>query len=288
MDSRIEIASARNKTPAMSLSNTEQLAAEAFSKQAPVFDKIYGTDPAIQYKRKRIREHVERFIQPGSRILELNAGTGEDAIYFARLGHHVHATDISPAMQHSLIEKIEQQQLSASVTHELCSFTELEKLKDKGPYDYVFSNFAGLNCTGRLDKVLRELNGLLKPGGYATLVLLPKFCIWEFLLLFKGHFRTAFRRFSGKKGTKAHIEGVHFRCWYYNPSYVRKKMRNEFQFSRLEGLCSLIPPSYFEGFSVRHPRLYGFLRKKEEKNKTKWPWRSAGDYFIMTMQKRSV
>ena len=50
--------------------------------------------------------------------------------------------------------------LADKVTSELCSFTELENLKDKGPYDLIFSNFAGLNCTGELEKVLRFISGI--------------------------------------------------------------------------------------------------------------------------------
>ncbi len=55
--------------------------------------------------------------------------------------------------------------LTDKVSFELCSFTELEKLKDKGPYDMIFSNFAGLNCTNELEKVLRSFPALLNPGG---------------------------------------------------------------------------------------------------------------------------
>ncbi len=265
---------------------TEHAAASAFSKQAPLFDKLYADDTIIQYKRKRVREHIERFLKPSSQILELNAGTGEDAIYFAKQGHHIHATDISEGMQEVLLQKIHEQRLEEHVSVELCSFTELESLLHQGPYDHIFSNFAGLNCTGRLDKVLGSFNWLLKPGGYVTLVILPKFCLWEFLLLFKGKFKTAFRRFAGRKGARAHIEGAYFRCWYYNPSYIRRHLADSFKKMDLEGLCTLVPPSYMEGFAEKHPGLYRFLERRENKWKSKWPWRMIGDYYIITLQKK--
>src|SRR5262249_8199685 len=151
----------------------------------------------------------------GGKILELNAGTGEDAIYFARHGHSVHATDISQGMQEKLSEKILSASLTDKVTFELCSFTQLENLENKGPYDFIFSNFAGLNCTKELGKVLRSFSPLLDPGGIVTLVMLPKFCLWETLLFLKGRFGTAFRRFFATSGRRAHIEGEYFRCWYY-------------------------------------------------------------------------
>lgn len=264
----------------------EGTAATAFSRQAPLFDQLYSSDAIIRYKRQRVRAHTENFLPLHSHILELNAGTGEDAIYFAQQGHHVHATDISAAMQDILRGKVAEKKLQPSVTQEICSFTELEQLQQQGPYDHIFSNFAGLNCTSQLDKVLASFTPLVKPGGTVTLVVLPKFCLWEFLLLFRGHFKTAFRRFAGKKGAQAHIEGAHFRCWYYNPSFIRKKLKANFDVVALEGLCTIVPPSYIENFAVKHPRLYRSLVKKEDRWKSSWPWRVIGDYYIITLRKK--
>jgi ubiquinone/menaquinone biosynthesis C-methylase UbiE len=264
----------------------EQAAASAFSKQAAHFDLLYNDNTIIQYKRKRVREHVERFLPPRSSILELNAGTGEDTVYFARQGHTVHATDIAAGMQEIAIKKIKEAQLEKTVSFELCSFTELEGLHHEGPYDLIFSNFAGLNCTHELQKVLGSFSPLLKPGAFVTLVLLPQFCLWEFLLLFKGKFKTAFRRFSGSKGTKARIDGEYFRCWYYDPSFIRKHLKNSFDVVASEGLCTLVPPSYMEHFAEKHPGLYRFLVKKENRWKSRWPWKMIGDYYIITLRKK--
>jgi ubiquinone/menaquinone biosynthesis C-methylase UbiE len=265
----------------------EQAAATAFSRQAPLFDELYAGDIIIQYKRKRVRDHVLQWMQPGSSILELNAGTGEDAIFFAQRGHTVHATDISSVMQSMAKEKVKLHGLESSVSHELRSYTDLENLYNRGPYDLIFSNFAGLNCTDELPKVLQSFDNLLKPGGIVTLVILPKFCLWEFLLLFKGKCRTAFRRFSGRKGSKAHIEGEFFRCWYYNPSFIKKTLKDSFKVLSTEGLCTIVPPSYIEKFAEKHPRAFRFLKRREDKWKTKWPWKNMGDYYIITLQKKN-
>jgi ubiquinone/menaquinone biosynthesis C-methylase UbiE len=264
----------------------EKAAATAFSKQAPLFDRQYATDMIIQYKRKRVRDHVLQYLPPHSSILELNAGTGEDAVFFAQAGHTVHATDISEAMQEKLKEKTRLNGLQMRIGNELCSFRALQNLSHRGPYDLVFSNFAGLNCTNELPKVLRSLESLLKPGGLVTLVVLPKFCLWEFLLLFRGKIKTAFRRFTGKRGTSAHIEGEFFRCWYYNPSFIRKLLKDSFEMIAVEGLCTIVPPSYMAGFAEKHPRLYRLLVNKENQWKAKWPWKVIGDYYIITLQKR--
>ena len=266
----------------------EQAAEKAFSKQSAIFDDIYSSNIIIQYKRQRVRDHVQQFLKPNSKILELNAGTGEDAVWFAQHGHTVHATDISKGMQEKLVEKVRQNKLETKITNELCSFTELQDLHNKGPYDLIFSNFAGLNCTDELDKVLHSFSSLLKPNGIVTLVILPKFCLWESMLFLKGDFKTAFRRFFSSKGVKAHIEGEYFTCWYYNPSYVIKNMKDSYDVLSVEGLCTLVPPSYLENFPNKRPSLFNWLKEKEDKWKSKWPWKSIGDYYIISLKKEIV
>ena len=264
----------------------EQQASIAFSKQSGVFDAIYALNTIVAYKRERVRTHLSKYLTANNFILELNSGTGEDAIWFAQQGHRVHATDISTGMQRMLQQKVKTASLDHKITNELCSFTELQHLNQKGPYDMIFSNFAGLNCTSELDKVVQSFYSLLKPGGVVTLVVLPKFCLWEFLLMFKGKFKTAFRRFSGKNGTTAYVEGTNFKCWYYNPSYISNNLKNEFELLGVEGLCTLVPPSYIEHFAEKHPSAYKFLVTQENKWKTNWPWRSIGDYYIISFRKK--
>ena len=263
----------------------EQFAEAAFTRQSAVFDEYYSRNTIISYKRDRVRQHVLKYMAPDASILELNAGTGEDALFFAQQGFKVHATDISAGMQRELKQKIRGNKLDDKVGTEVCSFTQLDRLENKGPYDLIFSNFAGLNCTGELDKVLASFDGLLKPGGVVTLVILPKFCLWELLLLFKGKFRTAFRRFFSKAGRKAHVEGVIFKCWYYNPSYIIKRLKNKFKVLGVEGLCTILPPSYIEGFAEKHSAAYRFLKEKEDTLKSGWPWRYIGDYYIISLRK---
>ncbi len=266
--------------------NNEELATMAFDRQSVLFDKLYGQDTIVQYKRARVREHVTKFLKPNSSLLELNAGTGEDAIYFALQGHHVHATDISEGMQQTLVKKVKYLGLNDHVSTELCSFNSLDSLKDKGPYDLIFSNFAGLNCTDDLERVLLSLPKLSKPGGVVTLVLLPPFCLWETLMMFRGKFKTAFRRFSADHGSQSHIEGVYFTCWYYNPSYITRSLRKYFDVQRIEGLCTIVPPSYVNGFAQKHPVIYKFLKQKEDKWKAMWPWKYIGDYYIISLIKK--
>jgi ubiquinone/menaquinone biosynthesis C-methylase UbiE len=264
----------------------ERLAAVAFTAQSEKFDELYSRNKIIEYKRERVRSHLKKFFQSGDFILELNSGTGEDAIWLARQNCKVHATDISTGMLEVMQQKIKNEGLENLINLEICSFTALENLQQKGPFDMIFSNFAGLNCTDELDKALASFSVLLKPKGIVTLVILPKFCLWEFLLIFTGKFKTATRRLFSRKGEKAHVEGHYFKCWYYNPSYVITNLKNDFDLLSMEGLCTFVPPSYLENFVEKHPKAYNFLKFNENKWKAKWPWKNIGDYYIISFQKK--
>jgi ubiquinone/menaquinone biosynthesis C-methylase UbiE len=263
----------------------EQQVALAFTAQSAVFDQLYSTNGIVAYKRERVRQFLLKYLDPGSRILELNAGTGDDAIFLAKQGFYVHATDISTGMQARLKEKVSFYGMGGFVSQELCSFTSLENLNDRGPFDCIFSNFAGLNCTGDLAKVLASFDCLLKPGGTVVLVVLPRFCLWEALLIFRGKSKTAFRRFFSSGGRKAKIDGAFFTCWYYSPGFIIRALQKKFELKELEGLCTIVPPSYLENFPEKFPGLYGWLRRMEGRMKGKWPWKYIGDYYIISLQK---
>lgn len=258
-------------------------ALEAFGRQAQVFDETYGADSLIAYKRKRVRDHIISFLEKNHSLLELNCGTGDDALYFSGLGYRVHATDGSEPMLQKLRIKLRERN-AGGLSMEKCSFTQLECLENKGPFDHVYSNFGGLNCTPELTKVLSSLDQLLNPGGYVTLVIINRFCLWESLLFFRGKFRTALRRFFSSSGRTAFIERTQFRCWYFSTGDVIRGLPS-YKIISVEGLCTLVPPSYLKDFDKKYPGLFDYLVKKEAKWKNRKFWRNAGDYFMITLQK---
>jgi hypothetical protein len=63
-------------------------------------------------------------------------------------------------------------------------------------------------------------------------------------------------------------------------------MEDSFDVLSVEGLCTVVPPSYLENFPNRRPSLFNWLKNKENKWKTRWPWKNIGDYYIISLQKR--
>lgn len=262
----------------------EQDVDAAFSKQSPIFDETDRQNNLLLWMRDRVHKEVLAHIKKDAYLLELNCGTGIDALFFAQQGIRVKATDNAAGMLEQLHRKIADNGLEEMITAERCSFNNLEKLGNEPQFDYVFSNFGGLNCTDRLDKVLHDIDRLLKPGGSFTLVIMPRVCLWEMLLLFKGYFKTAFRRFK-KGGTRARVEGVYFTCYYYNPQYIIEALGKNYTVESLKGLAITVPPPYIEQFTEKHPRLFKKLERWENKLWNKAPFNRWGDHFMITMTK---
>ncbi len=259
-----------------------EIIAEAFSRTAPKYDAFAIDHPHLSRLRRKVYEHLARRLPAGKRILELNAGTGIDAVELANRGYFVHATDIAPGMLSLLETKLITPELTRKISFQQCSFVDLEKV-DAGPFDMVFSNFGGLNCIPDLSPVIQYLPNLLRPGGWVTWVLMPPVCLWELAMLFLGQFRLAFRRFT-RGGTQARLEGYSFKVYYFTPGKVMKWFGKDFQVDQIEGLSVITPTAESKNFAKRFPRLYKLLAGIDDRLSPRYPWREWGDFYILSMR----
>src|SRR5690606_5311151 len=140
------------------------------------------------------------------------------AVFFAQKGFEIHAIDVSEGMINELEKKVFLNNLKNKISYEKLSFSNLEQIKNK-KFDFIFSNFGGLNCIDDLRKVTKNFPSLLNKNGRVTLIVMPKICPWEIALSFKGNFKTAFRRFK-KNGTLSNIEGIKFKSYYHSPKKI--------------------------------------------------------------------
>ena len=259
--------------------------AEAFSRTAEKYDSFAKNHPHLTRMRNKVYSHVMRFIPHSSRILELNAGTGTDAVQLAQRGYFIHATDIAPGMLNRLREKVDELRLHDRVTMEVGSFLALEDMQG-GPFDAVFSDLGGLNCISDLSPVIRQLPTILKPGGIVTWVLMPHFCLWEMAEIFRGNLSLAFRRFS-RGSVRASLEGLNFDVYYFSPGQVMQWFGNDFQLLALEGLSVITPTAESKNFARWYPRVYRVLSWLDDKLSPHWPWNGWGDFYILTMRYRT-
>jgi SAM-dependent methyltransferase len=256
---------------------------QAFSNQSVLFDAIYDSNYLVNYSRKIIRDKVLKLLKPGGEIFELNGGTGTDATYFASKGFKVTTTDVSPKMVELANAKFAVNNLERQAHATVCSFWNIETLDSK-LYDFVYSNFGGLNCTDRLDIVLDKILSKLNPGGRAFLVIMPVFCPWERIMLLRGNVRVGLRRRTNM-AAPAHIEGVHFKVWYYHPNYIIRALRGKARVIDYQSLSLFVPPSSHRDFDKKYPRLLKILEKMDSIFTPLWPFKNWGDYVMVTIEK---
>ena len=258
--------------------------AEAFSRTADKYDAFSQDHPHLARIRGKVYAHITRLLPPGSRILELNAGTGTDAVALAQRGYFVHATDIAGGMLDRLREKVDRLDLAGRITVQECSFTELDQVEG-GPFDAVFSDLGGLNCIPNLTPVISSLPRVLRPGGLVTWVLMPPVCLWELATVFTGQGRQAFRRLS-KHGTRAHLEGLYFDVYYFAPRQVELWFGKEYKRVALEGLSVITPTAESKNLARGFPRVYRALSWLDDRLAPHAPWWNWGDFYILSLRYR--
>ena len=253
---------------------------KAFTRQSVIYDNYEKENQTLIWMRKQVRKHAMSFLNPGDKLLELNSGTGTDAVYFAQKGILVHSTDISDGMIEQIRKKVNDYNLSHKISFEQCSYTELNKIKNN-KFDFIFSNFGGLNCLAKLSEATKFFPSLLNEEGKVCLVIMPPICPWELVNIFKGKFKFAFRRLK-TSGTPAHIEGIHFTTHYFSSKNVMKALGDKFILVKLEGLAVFTPNPQMEKFQKKFPRLTQLLNKLDESLSGYFPFNKIGDHIILT------
>lgn len=254
----------------------------AFSKQSAYYDDADKANPILTDMRTQVYHHVSAFIRPRCHILEINAGTGIDALHFARSGHTVLATDVSDGMVEQITRKIRINHLDERLSCLQLSYDELDRLSGHR-FDYVFSNFGGLNCIKDLSRVTRHLPGILNPGACLTWVIMPPVCLWELAGLLKGRGSKALRRFH-ENGTLSHLDGYYFMTHYHSFAEIRSALGRNFKLKKKEGLGAVSPPPHRGEFPRLYPTLYKYLRRADGLLRHHFPFNRWADHIITTFE----
>ncbi len=256
--------------------------AEAFSRTAEKYDAFGRDHPNQTRMRYKVYSHVTRLVPPGAHILELNCGTGTDAVELVRRGYSVHATDIAPGMLERLRKKADEMKLHDRLTMENRSFLSLADVAG-APFDAVFSNLGGLNCISDLSPVIQQLPNVLKPDGIVTWVLMSHVCLWEMAEILRGHPHLAFRRFA-HRAVQSHLEGLFFDVFYFSPKQTVRWFGRDFDLLALEGLSVITPTAESRNFAKMHPHLYRTLSWLDDRLAPRWPWNGWGDFYIISFR----
>jgi len=202
--------------------------------------------------RERLWERLEVLFPPGSRVLDVTAGTGLDARRLAARGIAVTACDLSPGMLACLTA------VAPEIPTHVADFNHLEETGIAGPFDGLISTFAGLNAEADLSGLARAAARMIRPGGVLFLHVLNP-------------------RRQGRT-LAVRIAGVEVSHCLWTPRELAGVFAADFSFSRLSGQGILRPVDDPGRFAGREPweRLLSALPMA----------RGLGTFFALEMLRR--
>ena len=261
----------------------------AFDGAAAGYDDEFTRSAVGRLQRAAVHAHLCReVLRGGESVLELGCGTGEDALFLARQGCRVLATDASPVR---LGHAAETARAAGQVGH-----VRLERLDlaappadlAGGPVELLFSNFGALNCLSqeRLARLGQAAAGWVRPGGRAVLVVMPRACLVESAyFLARGRWRDARRRWDGGP-VEARVAGGAVATWYHAPEEVEAAFAPAFRLRDARPVGLLVPPSYLDRRAAAWPRALRALAWLDEWLAALQPLAGLADHALIDLERR--
>ncbi|MES2380187.1 MAG: class I SAM-dependent methyltransferase [Bacteroidota bacterium] len=252
---------------------------------ADTYDKDFTKSIIGSLQRKKVWHYLTKYLPQKNnlQVLEINCGTGEDAVWLAQLGHHVTATDLSSQMITIAKNKAIQ---TNNIQFEVNGFDTLITSYKQQQFDVVFSNFAGLNCINKdaLTQLNKDLAALLKPNGQLIIVLLGKYCLLERLyFLFRSEFKKINRR---KQKATAYLSDNNYQdTWCYSYKELQT-IFSAFKLKRKRPIGLFIPPSYLEETVKKHRTILYLLKFFDSLFGNISLLSNYGDHIILQLEKK--
>jgi SAM-dependent methyltransferase len=234
--------------------------------------------------RRAVWRELDRVFNADDRVLELNCGTGIDAVHLAQRGVTLLACDISQRMIDLARARADTARLQCRADFRVLATENLSTLAGHGPFDGAFSNFSGLNCVEDLGEVRRNLAKLIRPGGSAVLCMLGRFVPWEIVWYMAhgdGHKATRRLRRHAESSFPAGAPSVR----YWSRQEIVREFSPDFQLRRWKGLGIFLPPSYVEHWAQRFPKVTAALDRSDRLFGRVPVFRNMADFVLLEFRR---
>ena len=255
----------------------------AFDAAAADYDRRFTNRAPAAWLREQVRDTLLPYLEPGMSVLELGCGTGEDALWLARRGCRVLATDQSERMLDVL-----QSKLDGTLPVDAARFDMAADDSSQLPPGFMagllFSNFGAVNCIGDPAQVFGLARQVLRDDGIVALTVMGRFCLFETLyFLACGRWRTAARRWRGASRYRA--GGRSHPVRYFTPSEL-SAAASGFDVVTVTGIGGLLPTSEAYWMWERWPRFFTRVARLDHRI-SRASWRFS-DHYLLVLRKRRV
>ena len=252
----------------------------AFDIEANNYDDHFTHTKIGRKQRNRVWKYLNSLLRDKKelKILELNCGTGEDAVYFANKGHTVLATDLSPKMLEVTNRKVWDKGLKYKVKTKIVDLRN-PILEKNEKYDLVFSNFGGLNCISKneLDNLRFILNRHLNHNGDCVFVIMPKDTVVEKWFRKYKNQSDVFKQRNSQIPLKVNVSGELISTYFHSVEELTTVF-SDYKYVDSKSIGFI--PSYFE-----RSKFYPFLNIYEKIAITFKFNPNTADHYLIHFQK---
>jgi len=224
--------------------------------------------------------HLVASFPPGSRVLEIGCGTGEEALALASRGVDVVALDPSAEMIRIAESKAKSRGTAGRVKFHQASARDIPRLAESldGPFDGGYASFS-LAYEPDLRPVVEGLHLLLRAHSRFHASVPSRVCLVELVLsVGSGHPSYAGRRLATSHGHKVGIRFVPIRT--YTPDSLARLFSPFFTLEAIEALPAIVPPPYMNRIYARFNGFADALERADARLRGRFPFRSFGDHFL--------
>jgi len=260
-------------------------ASAAFDRMADTYDETFTQSSIGRAQREVVWNSLTKVFRPGHRVIDLNCGTGEDALFLAKHGVSVVGCDASARMIQVAERRKSLEAPGASLRFRVLRNEDVDALSESAPFDGVLSNFSGMNCVADPSQVARKLRQVLKPGAVALICVSTRVCLWEVAWYGShGNLTKAFRRVRGR--ALANLDGITVPVWYLTIARMRGLFSPWFQLRSARAIGLFVPPSYLESWARKRTTILVRLQAMDRVFSA-WPvLRAVGDHVLLEFEKR--
>jgi len=260
----------------------------AFDLLAESYDQVFTHTIVGRAQREAVWRDMDKCFRAGQRVLEINCGTGADAIHLARRGVEVVACDASPEMIAVARRHAEEAGVQQRIEFVALKTENIFMLGKNFHFDGLVSNFGGLNCSQDISTIACDLAALLRLGATALIGVFSPFCAWEtFWYLLHGKPSKAFRRF--RTVVPANLgDGKMIPVYRHSARSLKEAFAPYFHLRGRKGVGIFVPPSYMDHLASRLPR--GMVAATAmDYLISAWPlFRSMADHNLMLFERSDI
>jgi ubiquinone/menaquinone biosynthesis C-methylase UbiE len=268
--------------------------ANGYDLLAPSYDQDVGSNAVGQRMHAVFRDVLRHTFSEGQTVFEIGCGTGIDALWLARSGLDVVATDISQQMVEVVRKKAKAEGLANRIRVAKLRASEIALLTQ----EYGEESFGGgychagaLNMEPDLERVPGQIRRLIHRGGAFVCSVINKISLFELLfypMVLRP--RKAFRRLGNVVPIPISRESPLNRyvvpARFYSPREVAELFRPDFSLEALQGLQILLPPANLSMYYVALGPVFAGLEAVERRISRLPPMNAWGQHSILTLRRK--